>query len=233
VVSWNLNAGRGDLPALVDDLAAGRLSGAVPLDYVLLLQEVMDRPGADAPLARIAGRGLGSFFVPVIDTADGTRGNAIVSTLPLEDPHVIPLPRERQSRSAAAGWIRLRGERLLLVSVHLENRLSWRRGGLFSENARGRQAAALVSAIPPDAHGILGGDLNTWLGPTEPAWRTLLARFTDTPRQRRPAPTFRERLTLDHLFFDLPGDWRATWRVLHEKFGSDHQPVLGQLVVEP
>lgn len=189
----------------------------------------MDRPGDSATLARIAGRGLGSYFVPVIETADGTRGNAIVSTLPLEDPHVIPLPRERQPRSAAAGTIRLGGEQLLLVSVHLENRVSWRRGGLFSENARGRQAAALVAAIPRDAHGILGGDLNTWLGPTEPAWRTLLARFTDTPRHR-PAPTFRQRLALDHLFFDLPGDWQATWSVLRENYGSDHQPVLGQLV---
>ncbi len=53
---------------------------------------------------------------------------------------------------------------------------------------------------------MVGGDFNTMLGPDEPAWGALLARFPDTPD--KPEPTFRDRLVLDHLFFDVPDGWR-------------------------
>src|SRR4029077_16871873 len=79
-------------------------------------------------------------------------------------------------------------------------------------------------------HGILGGDLNTWLGPREPAWRDLLQRFPDTPRDP-PQPPFHDRLVLDHLFFDLPAGWRATRRVVKDAYGSDHHPVVA--IVSP
>ena len=113
---------------------------------------------------------------------------------------------------------------LFLVNVHLENRLVWWRA-LFSDNARGRQASALIAQIPEGASGIVGGDLNTWLGPREPAWRALLARFPDTPRDQL-QPTFKDRLVLDHLFFDLPDGWTVTRRVVTEAYGSDHHPVV-------
>jgi hypothetical protein len=44
-----------------------------------------------------------------------------------------------------------------------------------------------------------------------------------------PLPTFRDRLVLDHLFFDLPDGWRAERRVVADRYRSDHHPVLGLL----
>lgn len=219
VVSWNLDAGRGDLPRLLTDLAGSRLTGAVPLDYVALLQEAVE-----ADVARLAqARGLHVFYVPV--RARG--GNAILSTAPLADTRAIPLPRARQPRNAAAAAVTVGGETLIVVSTHLENRVAWWRGGLISDTARGRQAEALLRAIPDNARAIVGGDMNTWLGPAEPAWRLLAQRFPDTPEAS--TPTFRERLVLDHLFFDLPDRWRAMTRVVAQRYASNHHPVVAAI----
>ena len=224
VITWNLDAGRGDLARLASDLASGRLTGAPPADYVLLLQETISGVGIDATeLAET--RGLQAFVVPVYEVGGRLRGNAIISTRPLHNTRGVPLPRERQPRMAALATITVNNEPLFVVSTHFENRLSWLRGGVFSDLARGRQAEALLRALP-DGSGILGGDLNTLLGPAEPAWRLLTSRFPDTPQE--PAdPTYGDRLVLDHLFFDLPDGWTARRRVIADRYGSDHHPVLG------
>lgn len=226
VVTWNTNAGRGDLARLLDDLASGALTGAPPADYVVLVQEAGERESTVAH-----GRNLSVFHVPVFAGTAPARGTAILSTRPLDEPHAIELPAERQHRVAAAATIVVAGQRLLVVSAHLENRLALLRGGPFADLARGRQADALIDHLPRDGHAILGGDMNTMLGPTERAWRAFLARFPDTPAEP-PEPTFRDRLVLDHVFFDLPDLWRATRRVVRERYGSDHHPVLGIVGLE-
>jgi endonuclease/exonuclease/phosphatase family metal-dependent hydrolase len=225
VVTWNMNAARGDLPRLVRDLESGHLTCVPPTDYVLLLQEAT-AGGSVAELP--ARRSLSAAFVPIRNDGRVTRGNAIVATMPLVDVNAIALPRERQARAALTATIVVGSTRLFVVSTHLENRVSWWRGGPLIDTSRGRQAEALVLALPPDRPGIVGGDMNTWLGPSEPAWRALSQRFPDTPPYEHvPAPTFRNKLPLDHLFFDLPDEWRAERRVLADKYGSDHHPVLG------
>jgi endonuclease/exonuclease/phosphatase family metal-dependent hydrolase len=223
VVTWNLHGGEGNLPRLLDDLAAGELTTAPVRDYLLLLQEAIE--GGRHDVRAIAGeRMLAAAFSPVRRTGRGVSGNAILSTRPLDRVRVVDLPRERQPRAALAATLDLAGHPLFIVDTHLENRLGWRRG-LFGDRARGRQADALLAAIPSPGHGILGGDMNTMLGADESALRAFFARFPDTPPD--PEPTFRNRLVLDHLFFDLPDGWTATRRVLPERYGSDHHPVLG------
>jgi len=218
-----MHGARGDLPRLIEDLADGRLTGSTIRDYVVLLQEAPE--GGDGNVTTTAaGRGLSAYFSAVRRGAVRATGNAIVSTRPLVDARSIDLPRERQPRAAAIATIQVSGETLFVSSTHLENRLGWLRG-LFGDRARGRQADALLREIPPQQHGILGGDMNTMLGPTEPAWRAFLDRFPETPSH--PEPTFRDRLVLDHLFLDLPAGWVATRRVVEERYGSDHHPVLG------
>jgi endonuclease/exonuclease/phosphatase family metal-dependent hydrolase len=210
IATWNMHAGRGDLARLRYDLASGTLTGVVPSDYVLLLQEAVQPVDAD---------GLSFFFAPV----RGGSGNAILSTRPLLNTRTIALTRERQPRSAVTATIRLDSATLFVVDVHMENRLGWWKA-LFSDKARGEQASALLRELPAGA-GILGGDLNTWLGPNEPAWRSMLQRFPDTPREAS-EPTFHDRLVLDHLFFDLPDGWRVSRRVVGNAYGSDHHPVV-------
>ena len=232
VATWNLHAGRGDLAQFRYDLASGILTGGVPADYLILLQEdiesldsARDNPSrhSASEIARV--NGLSFFFAPV--RADQLRrsGNAILSTRPLLEPRLVALERERQPRAAVAATIRLDSASLFVVNVHMENRVAWWRA-LFSDTARGRQTADLLRELPQRGEGILGGDLNTWLGPNEPAWRAMLQRFPDTPRDP-PEPTFHDRLVLDHLFFDVPDGWTVTRRVIARSYGSDHHPVVG------
>ena len=219
-----MHAGRGDLPRLLDDLRSGRAAEISLRDYVLLLQEAVENGEHDV-VAIGKARSLATFFSEVRRTSRGVSGNAIVSTRPLLMPSVIDLPRQRQRRGAVAATIELAGTRVLVVDAHFENRASLLRT-LFSDTARGRQADALLGALPAAGTIVLGGDFNTWLGPTEPAWKKLAARFPDTPGGPF-APTFRHRLILDHLFFDLPDGWQVMRRVANETYGSDHAPVIG------
>lgn len=222
-----MRAGRGDLARFVDDLASGRLTGATPRDYIVLLQEDVERD--NEPLGAIAAtRHLFAFFLPLRREHGAISGNAILSTQPFEQPRIISLPRQRQLRAAAAANITIAGERLFIANLHLENRFPWWKV-LFSDVGRARQARTVLGELPAGQHGVLGGDLNTWLGPRETAWREMLRRFPDTPVDES-QPTFRDRLVLDHLFFDLPDGWTATRRVLRESYGSDHHPVVASVI---
>jgi endonuclease/exonuclease/phosphatase family metal-dependent hydrolase len=212
-----MHGGQGDLRRLIADLETGRLTGAAARDYILLLQEFIDRENAVGSTSRA----LTLFASPV----HGASSNAIIATTRLDDVRTVDLPRERQPRAAVIATVHVDGETLFVVSTHLENRLGWLRG-LFGDRARGRQADALLHALP-DGHGIVGGDFNTMLGPDEPAWRAMLKRFPDTPD--RPEPTFRDRLVLDHLFFDLPDSWKVVRRVIKDRYGSDHHPVAADI----
>lgn len=228
-----MNAGRGDLPRLVSDLESGRLTGAAPSEFVLLLQEASDGQ-SDVDLMRrepvrlAREKHLSVFFIPVRDDGRRIRGNAIVSTRPLVRTRAVELPRERQRRMAVLAELEVAGRQLFVASAHLKNRVSWLKGGLLSDKARGRQAEALLRALPATEPGILGGDMNTWLRDREPAWRAFFRRFDDTPTAGI-RPTFRDRLVLDHLFFDLPPEWHASRRVLEDAYGSDHHPVIGMI----
>jgi endonuclease/exonuclease/phosphatase family metal-dependent hydrolase len=227
VVTWNVNAGRGDLRRLLADLREGRLTGSPVSEFVIFLQENIEG-GAHDGVAVAREHALSSYFVAVRESDRGISGNAILATRPLLDPHTIDLPRERRVRKAAVATLEIGGSRLFAVCAHLENRLSWLRGALFSDTARGRQAESLVRALP-DGPGLLGGDLNTWLGPDEPALHLLLERFDDTPADRL-EPTFHDSLVLDRLFFDLPPRWHASHEVVDERYGSDHHPVVGVII---
>jgi endonuclease/exonuclease/phosphatase family metal-dependent hydrolase len=220
ILTWNLHAGAGDLPRVIAELTTGRFTDGVRVsNFVLLLQE------ASPDIVDFASsEDVSAYYAPV----NPHRGNAIVSTAPLRDPHTIELPRVRQRRVAVAASIDVEGTELRVATAHLENRVSWWRGGLFSEGARGRQAEALVAALPPDVPTIVGGDFNVWLGRRETAWRALAARFPDGPSPLR-TPTFRERLYLDEIFFDLPDGWGIERRVVNGLFGSDHHPVIAMV----
>lgn len=216
-----MDAGEGDLERLVGDLLDGRLTQPAPHDYLLLLQEAVVN---DRERAFVRSRALHEFVVPVYEIDGRLRSVAILSTLPLSETRALTLPRARQPRMAAIGAITVGGAPLFVASTHFENRVSWWRGGFFSDAARGRQAEALIAALP-SGDGLLGGDFNTWLGPRERAWSLLTTRFADTPPLL--PPTFHDRLVLDHLFYDLPSGWRGTAQVLEDRYGSDHHPVLG------
>jgi endonuclease/exonuclease/phosphatase family metal-dependent hydrolase len=257
VVSWNVHVGAGDVVGLVEQLRRGQFTDGQPVDrFVLLLQEVYRMGDAVPAVADARGSAraiqpdaarrtdivsvadaldLSLYYVPSMRngaTTSEDRGNAILSTEPLSDLEAIELPFERQRRVAVQATITLADQDgrplpLRLTNAHLEN-VGWRwRLGILSPVSRLAQAEALMDRVPDEGPAVLAGDLNTWLGTLEPAYRRFAASF-DRQRHVDGRPTFGGILRLDHLFVRLPDGWDAT-TVRLDRFGSDHHPLLARL----
>lgn len=269
VVTWNSHGGGGDLARLVADLRAGKLTGGAPVeDFVLLLQEVHrggdslpeDLAGARVPapvredpptgerqdvMEAARELGLAAFYVPsmrngmAIGAAAEDRGNAVLSSLPLQSLRAVELPVESQRRVAVASTVTGIGHggpwELTVVSAHLDTRSTGTRLWATLGAGRRRQAEQLVDGLPDHAATVLAGDLNTWsLGVLESAVDYLRSHFTDTP-PAPDGPTFGTgwgyARRLDHMFFRLPDGWRARYERVDDRYGSDHHPLLGWVVV--
>ena len=260
VVSWNVHVGGGDLVRLVRDLRSGDLTGGGPVQsFVLLLQEgYRAGPGVPAsePGARSARRiletppsgerldvvqaahrlGLHLFYAPSMRNGevDEDRGNAILSTLPLDSATAIELPLEMQRRVVVASTVRGltragRSWSLRVASVHLAHRSPWSSIGDSFGAARARQARVVASELAEDAV-VVGADLNTWSASSlEEAPRLLRASFPDAPAEREPTFTVGGFLPrkLDYLMFRVPSARVESVRRVEERYGSDHHPLVG------
>jgi endonuclease/exonuclease/phosphatase family metal-dependent hydrolase len=261
LATWNVAVGEGDIARFIADLRRDHPERPI----VLLLQEVYrDGPtvpsqlldgsvcaghlgkdhGGDAQdIGEIAASsGLNVYYVPSMRNgspgdSNEDRGNAILSSLPLDDLGAIELPFERQRRVAVAATVTGRSAdgaawRMRLVSAHLDNmvgaRRLWFAGGTF---ARARQARALVDYVRDDEIAVLGGDFNTWFGFAEPAFQRTSRAFPDTD-VKDTRPTFHHLLRLDHLFFRLPEGWTASFERGPSQYGSDHWPLVATIVLE-
>jgi endonuclease/exonuclease/phosphatase family metal-dependent hydrolase len=251
VVTWNVHEGGGDLQRLVTHVRRRSTDrGGVAPALVLLVQEAF-RGGAAVPAqipsevrpprsihpSRPAGSDIEAVaeqenlwlaYVPSMRNGRDVRedrGCAILSTLPLSDVAGIELPWISQRRVAVMATITAReGDapwRLRAVSVHLDNR-----------SGRSTQAAALARLTDAHTAGgvpiIIGGDLNTWMGPREDAVQQI-DQVVARVRECGDAPTFRFGRHLDYLFTTLPPDVRRGCRILPNVFGSDHHPTVLQL----
>ncbi len=265
IVSWNIHEGGGDVDDLLRRLRMGEFTGGEPVEqFVLLLQEAT-RIDATVPrqLARgapsphrigpssgrsdgdvhgFAEQGLAVLYAPSmrngeVGNAAEDRGNAIVSTVPLQRPRLIELPLQHQRRVAVMAAITGRNGsgtpwRVELIDVHLDTTLALWHGG--PEKARRRQAAALVEALralpvsPEPSATVLAGDLNSWLGANDGAVRALHDTFDGAvvPDRR---PTWIGPLglhaVLDHILIRGAASPAPIMR-LPSRFGSDHYPLL-------
>jgi endonuclease/exonuclease/phosphatase family metal-dependent hydrolase len=271
VLSWNVWIGRGRLGEVISRIRDGDFTaqGADPESpLVVLVQEAYRSDPSIPPVpAGRAGRVLVAQLgaqEDVVETAQALglnlryapsmrngmlpsdRGNAILSTLPLEDAQAVELPLVLQRRVAVSAAVTLAGQRLRLVSAHLDPRgppgHQW-----LGASGRAVQARHLVASMP-DETVILGADLNLGRGRYEPAWRLLGdAGFTFGVPPSAPAwrHTFHAlpRLVLDYLLVrDRLGTiHRAQVHRLDEHphdrgprvFGSDHHPLLARIDLSP
>ncbi|HEY8197449.1 MAG TPA: endonuclease/exonuclease/phosphatase family protein [Gemmatimonadales bacterium] len=271
VLSWNVWIGRGRLREVVCRIRNGDYAdlGADPDVPIVVLAQEAYRRDASIPQQQEgqAGRVLIAQLGPqedIVETArtlgmnlryapsmrngadQSDRGNAILSSLPLESAHAIELPLVLQRRVAVTATLTLGDIKLRLVSAHLDPRgppgHRW-----LGAAGRALQAQHLIGSIKDDT-AILGADLNLGRGRYERAWRLLgEAGFTfgvppSLPRWRH---TFHAmpRLVLDYLLVrdrlgviaeaqvhrldEHPQDRGA--RV----FGSDHHPLLGRIDLQP
>jgi endonuclease/exonuclease/phosphatase family metal-dependent hydrolase len=263
VLSWNVWIGRGRLSDLV-----GRIRPGPDAALVILLQEAYradhsvparssgragrdhltrERPQED--IADAARRlGLSLRYVPSMRNGGerSDRGNAILSTLPLEATTPIELPLVLQRRVAVTASACLAGRRIRLVSAHLDPRgppgHKW-----LGAAGRGRQTQHLLDHLEDDLV-VLGADLNLGRGRAERSWRLLKeAGFTFGVPPVLPAwrHTFHAlpRLVLDYLLVRDRAGVVASADVerLDEDpsdrgptvFGSDHHPLLARVALRP
>jgi endonuclease/exonuclease/phosphatase family metal-dependent hydrolase len=267
VLSWNVWIGRGRLHELVSRIRTGEFAaqGADPdLPLVVLIQEA-HRSDSTIPadssghsgrilLAQLGEQedivdtaralGMNLRYAPSMrnGTLQSDRGNAILSTLPLEGAEALELPLVLQRRVAVSATVRIGGQTLRVVSAHLDPRgppgHRW-----LGAAGRALQARHLLTSVRDDTV-VLGADLNLGRGRYEPAWRVLRdAGFTSGIPAA--SPTWRHtfhampRLVLDYVLLRNPSGAVEQARVhrLDEHprdrgplvFGSDHHPLLARV----
>jgi endonuclease/exonuclease/phosphatase family metal-dependent hydrolase len=207
-------------------------------------RRILERPPAGerrdvAQIARAAG--LAYVYVPSMrngraaDPEAEDRGNAILSTMPLDEIVAIELPFEHQRRVAIASTIHGRTSggaewSLTLADAHLDTAFAAARGGPIA--TRRRQADALIEAlgIVGGSSTLVAGDFNTWLGEGEAAIRHLRRAFPDA-KQLRHQPTWSAGVvgaTMDFVFARTGGR-EVNVRRLSERLGSDHYPLFAEM----
>jgi endonuclease/exonuclease/phosphatase family metal-dependent hydrolase len=255
IATWNVHAGNGDVEAFLASLATLPDVHA-PYGVALLLQEAV-RAGPEVPersparmrpprsirvrrtrqdVGALAARlALHLAYVPSMrngrvfpSDAREDRGNAILSTLPLEDLRAIELPFGRQRHVAVAARVTVTGLPLRVISVHLD-----------PSGHRTKEAEALAGLLPELARDaetvVVGGDLNTWFGRRERALKALSAAVPEEDcgrvktnswpwRMQGPLGWWRGRL--DYLFSSLPPGVARVCQTIPQQFGSDHRPVV-------
>jgi endonuclease/exonuclease/phosphatase family metal-dependent hydrolase len=271
VLSWNVWIGRGRLREVITRIRNGDFAalGAEPDAPLVVLAQEAYRGDETIPLAVVGPRGrtLVAHLRPqedIVETARGLglnlryapsmrngtlqsdRGNAILSTLPLEAAQAVELPLVLQRRVAVSAGVTMGGTGVQLVSAHLDPRGPPGRQWLGAAG-RALQARHLLASISDDTV-ILGADLNLGRGRSERAWRLFgEAGFTfGVPPSLPPwRHTFHAlpRLVLDYLLVrDRSGAVKhARVHRLDEDsrdrgprvFGSDHHPLLARIDLDP
>ena len=252
LATWNVHGGNGDVEAFLRSVPS--VPGVrAPYGVVLLLQEAV-RTGAEVPerypdrmrppgTIRVNGRdrdvgaltarlAMHTVYVPSmrngrVFTSDmrQDRGNAILSTLPLEDLRAIELPFGRQRHVAVAARLSAPGlPPIRVMSVHLD-----------PSGHRTDEAVALARYLAAGGETtIVGGDLNTWFG-REEGLQALAAVVPEEDCGHAKTNTWPWRLQwpfgwwrgrLDYLFSSLPASAMRSCHTLPNRFGSDHHPVV-------
>ncbi len=267
VLSWNTWIGRGrlgeliarardgtyaslgierDLPLVVLVQEALRSDETVPpSSNGLIAREVVSRASGREDIVEVARRhGLYLRYAPSMrnggDRSD--RGNAILSSLPLDGACGIELPLVLQRRVAVAATVGTGGRRLTFMSAHLEPRgpvgYKW-----LGAAGRAQQIRHLLDQLEDDTV-ILGADLNLGRGRAEPTWRSLSEAgfaFGIPPAVPAWRHTYHAlpRLVLDYILVrDRAGAFAGVriHRIDEHPtdrgptvFGSDHHPLLARV----
>jgi endonuclease/exonuclease/phosphatase family metal-dependent hydrolase len=269
VLSWNAWIGRGDIVRVIERIRGGEYATAgFPADapFAALIQEAYRsdesvparsnglmardfsrRGGHEHEIVAVARRlALNLRYAPSMRNglARSDRGNAILSSLPLDDAVATELPFSMQRRVVVSASIQLGGARLRVHCAHFDPRGPGARD-LFGFAGRLRQAHELIRMLHAGAgepH-LLGADLNLARQRAEPAFRALRDAGFVTGVPARPISwkhTYHRmpRLLLDWILLAAPeGVEQFEVRRIDEDprdvgpfvFGSDHHPLIARI----
>jgi endonuclease/exonuclease/phosphatase family metal-dependent hydrolase len=118
--------------------------------------------------------------------------------------------------------------------VHLDNRARFPRYLQSAGAGRLRQAKALLPWLA-EVPCVLGGDFNTW-GPTSvettiPLIRKTFRQPAELDERATVTARFLPDRRVDFIFFNLPEGLRGRYERLNDRYGSDHFPLLGWVVL--
>jgi hypothetical protein len=169
------------------------------------------------------------------DDGPADRGSAILSTIPLFEPMAVELPGERQRRVVVVAKLALppmisgvSGTRqaVSVGVIHLDALGAANRLWLFGTSWMRALQVKSIEALLPSGNLVLGADLNTWHGTSEPAARYMTQLFAATPvAVNRNGLGLR---VLDYMFFRTGENRRAYYEVVPKAYGSDHRPLVGR-----
>lgn len=200
------------------------------------LQEVdvgVKRSGRVHEVRRLAElTGLAGRFGPTQHFEGGLFGNAVLTSLPILDVEIHPLPYTEatpQLQTYPRGAIAVTvtapdGKPLRFISTH------------FQHNAAGdriAEAKAVNHLFAGEGDGlrtILAGDMNA--NPADEPIRILQERWTHAAdKELAPTvPVSRPTSRIDYIFYRSRADFRLVdARVIPETMASDHRPVFAEL----
>jgi endonuclease/exonuclease/phosphatase family metal-dependent hydrolase len=221
VATWNIHDAKG-ADGRRDLARVGKVIGQLNAPLVGL-QEVACGPGDACDVAQLAtSNGYQWRAIPTRGHADLQHGNALLSTLPVEDVRVHDLSiAGREPRGALEAKVTWGRHRLRVVVTHLGLRAGERR----------RQVVHLLTNISDDdvTATILLGDINEWWMWGRPL-RWLHRRFGVSPALRT-FPSHAPLFALDRIWVHPRRALATVARVGTEdaRGASDHLPLVATL----
>jgi hypothetical protein len=111
--------------------------------------------------------------------------------------------------------------------------------GAQSEDVRNPRGCSGIDDghLPMNTPALLGGDFNTWFRESkEPAIRYVEKSFdrpSTAPKHGTVKPGYGlSEQMVGYMFFRVPNNWHREYRCVNNRYGSDHYPLLGRLVMK-
>jgi endonuclease/exonuclease/phosphatase family metal-dependent hydrolase len=257
VASWNMHGYQGELGRFLEDLVEGRLGAGDAVVVFLQEAPRVGGPVPAAPppgsrwgklmrgsestgfrrdvVQQAREHGLNALYVPSMrnEWEAEDRGNAILTNLPLTGPVAVELPLLRDRRVAVSAEVPAPTVgRLRVTGLHLDHLAELHNLHRGFGSGRAEQVAALLEAIPDHQAGILAGDFNTWRAQeSEEAMRLArdaypsMVEIPEDPTVQAFAGLIGRRS--DYVLARVPEGWTAEYRVVPDRYGSDHHPLVG------
>jgi endonuclease/exonuclease/phosphatase family metal-dependent hydrolase len=172
--------------------------------------------------------GLAPLFGKAMSFSGGAYGVGILSAFPFHTTQCFALPGQpdREPRVALEAKIILgKGDTIRFVSTHLDSNRD--------EKDRKQQGLKLNELFgQDDIISIIAGDLNAT--PTSETMKILNSKWSQSFKEKIPtSPSSNPRVKIDYVLFRPINRWKVVeTRVINDKIGSDHCPVLSVLELD-